>query len=100
MNSCPGSNEEVKSFIERKYKVEFPIFSLVEVNGENPHELFKYLRYYSKLNKGTKDGVREIPWNFTKFLINKQGEICGFGNGMVFPLEMENQIKEVLEIEE
>jgi len=66
----PGDNAEIKSFCEMNYGVEFPLFSKIEVNGANTHPVFEYLR--SK--KGGLLGDT-IKWNFTKFLVAKNGQV-------------------------
>lgn len=67
----PGRNEEIQSFCNLMYKVSFPVLAKVEVNGENAHPLFKYLK---KQKKGLL-GSESIKWNFTKFLISPEGEV-------------------------
>ncbi len=66
----PGSDEEIKSFCELNYGVDFPLFSKIDVNGPNEHPLYKFL-------KGQKGGLLgdAIKWNFTKFLVDKQGKV-------------------------
>jgi len=66
----PGSDDEIKSFCELNYSVEFPLFSKIEVNGDTAHPLYKFL----KSEKGGMLGD-SIKWNFTKFLIDKQGKV-------------------------
>jgi len=66
----PGSDDEIKSFCDTNYRVEFPLFSKIEVNGDNAHPLYKFL----KSEKGGLLGDA-IKWNFTKFLIDKQGNV-------------------------
>lgn len=66
----PGSNEEIKEFCEMNYGVEFPLFSKIEVNGEAAHPLYKFL----KSKKGGLLG-ESIKWNFTKFLVDWQGNV-------------------------
>jgi len=66
----PGSNDEIKSFCELNYGVEFPLFSKIEVNGADAHPLYKFL----KSEKGGLLGDN-IKWNFTKFLVDKQGNV-------------------------
>lgn len=66
----PGNDEEIKSFCELNYGVDFPLFSKIEVNGDNTHPLYKFL----KSEKGGLLGDA-IKWNFTKFLVNKQGNV-------------------------
>jgi glutathione peroxidase len=66
----PGSDTEIKSFCDLNYNVSFPLFSKVEVNGDGAHPLYKFL-------KGEKGGLLgdAIKWNFTKFLVDKQGNV-------------------------
>jgi glutathione peroxidase len=66
----PGSDAEIKSFCETNYAVNFPLFSKIEVNGDNAHPLYKFL----KCEKGglLSDGIK---WNFTKFLVDKHGNV-------------------------
>ncbi|HUI83837.1 MAG TPA: glutathione peroxidase [Candidatus Binatia bacterium] len=66
----PGSDEEIRSFCELNYEVGFPLFSKIEVNGEGAHPLYKFL----KSEKGGLLGD-SIKWNFTKFLIDRQGNV-------------------------
>ena len=67
----PGTNEEIQNFCQVTYQVTFPVFAKVDVNGNEAHPLFKYL-------KQAVPGVlhsESIKWNFTKFLINRNGEV-------------------------
>jgi glutathione peroxidase len=82
-----GTNEEIKTFCDTKYNVSFPLFDKVEVKGDNASPLFKFLEDQSG---------REIQWNFSKFLINKNGEfVKGFGTQKT-PEMIEDSIKEIL----
>ena len=67
----PGTNEEVQSFCDLTYNVSFKMFDKIEVNGENASPLFKHLKHESPGILGTES----IKWNFTKFLVNKDGEV-------------------------
>lgn len=67
----PGDENEIKNFCNLTYNVTFPMFSKVDVNGNNAHPLYKYLKKNSKGFLGTEF----IKWNFTKFLIGKNGEV-------------------------
>ena len=66
----PGSDDDIKSFCDLNYNVTFPLFSKIEVNGEGAHPLYKWL-------KNEKGGLLgdSIKWNFTKFLVDKQGNV-------------------------
>ena len=66
----PGSDAEIANFCEKNYGVEFPLFSKVEVNGSNTHPVFEFL----KSKKGGLLGDT-IKWNFTKFLVSKDGKV-------------------------
>jgi glutathione peroxidase len=67
----PGDENEIKNFCSLNYNVTFPMFAKVDVNGNNAHPLYKYLKKNSKGFLGTEF----IKWNFTKFLIGKNGEV-------------------------
>ena len=67
----PGTNEEIKEFCSTKYKVSFPLFSKIVVQGEGIDPLYEYLT--SK--KTNPKFAGRIPWNFTKFLVNRKGEV-------------------------
>ena len=66
----PGSEAEIGQFCRANYGVTFPMFAKIEVNGERAHPLYKYL----KDAKPGLLGTEAIKWNFTKFLIGKDGE--------------------------
>jgi len=70
-NQEPGTNQEIKSFCKVNYSVSFPLFSKISVKGDDIHPLYQYLTS-GETNLGF-DG--EIPWNFTKFLVNRQGKV-------------------------
>lgn len=61
----------IQSFCELNFGVSFPLFSKIEVNGEHTHPLYQYLK---KAAPGVL-GTERIKWNFTKFLVNRQGEV-------------------------
>jgi len=70
-NQEPGGEAEIKSFCSTTYDVTFPMFAKVEVNGDNAHPLYKYLRS----EKTGLLGTESIKWNFTKFLVGPDGEV-------------------------
>ncbi|MCM3127639.1 glutathione peroxidase [Paenibacillus provencensis] len=67
----PGSNEEIAEFCQMNYGVSFPMFEKIKVNGDEAHPLFKHL----KNNAPGILGSKTIKWNFTKFLIDQNGNI-------------------------
>ena len=66
-----GTNEEIQQFCDLNFNIKFPLFDKIEVNGENSHPLFAFLKQQAPGILGTKS----IKWNFTKFLVNRQGEV-------------------------
>ena len=66
----PGTADEIKSFCELNYGVSFQLSEKIEVNGSNAHPAFKYLK--SELKGKLNDSIK---WNFTKFLVNKDGQV-------------------------
>lgn len=66
-----GSDSEIAGFCMKNYGVSFPMFSKVEVNGEGEHPLYSFLKSEAKGILGTK----KIKWNFTKFLVNQNGDV-------------------------
>lgn len=87
----PGTNEQIKDFACTKYKTEFPIFGKVDVNGPNTVPIYNFL----KLSKGGFMGSR-IKWNFTKFLVNKDGHVISRYSPTTSPLGIEKDIKTAL----
>ena len=78
MNQEPGTNEEIKQWAKDTHNVDFPMFAKIDVNGDNTHEVYKYCRYNSELLNKKKNLVAEIPWNFAKFFINKDGKVVSY----------------------
>ncbi|GCD90118.1 glutathione peroxidase [Nocardioides sp. LS1] len=68
----PGSEDEIASFCERNFGVSFPLFAKVDVNGDNAHPVFQWLRKQKSGLLGNK-----IRWNFTKFLVDRDGKVIG-----------------------
>jgi glutathione peroxidase len=66
----PGTEAEIKSFCDTNYRITFPLFAKIDVNGVNADPLYKYL---VEAKRGVL-GTTAIKWNFTKFLINREGE--------------------------
>lgn len=67
----PGTNQEIQSFCQLNYGVSFPVLGKVDVNGDNTAPVFEFLKTSAKGVLGTE----AIKWNFTKFLVNKNGEV-------------------------
>ncbi|MBA0282272.1 glutathione peroxidase [Stenotrophomonas maltophilia] len=69
----PGNAEEIRSFCSLTYAVDFPLSEKIEVNGDGAHPLWKWL----KAEKTGLLGLSAIKWNFSKFLIGRQGQVLG-----------------------
>ncbi len=82
MGQEPGSNEEIKSFCELKYKTTFPLFAKTSVKGTDINPLFKYLTEDSPF-KGP------VSWNFNKFLVDGRGQVIARYESGVKPLDLE-----------
>lgn len=67
----PGSNAEIQEFCQLNYGVSFPMLGKIEVNGDGADPLFKHLKHEAKGALGTE----AIKWNFTKFLVDRDGEV-------------------------
>ena len=87
----PGGDDEIRSFCELNYGVDFPLFSKIEVNGQNAHPIYKFL----KSEKGGLLGD-SIKWNFTKFLIDKQGNVVDRYAPMTLPEHIARDIEREL----
>jgi glutathione peroxidase len=80
----PGSNEEIKTFCSTKYHVSFPLFSKIVVKGKGIHPLYDFLTGEATNPKF----AGPIPWNFTKFVVNRKGEVIArFQPDKKFPTE-------------
>jgi glutathione peroxidase len=88
----PGSAEDIASFCSLNYGVTFPMFAKVDVNGANAHPLFKFLK---RAKPGTL-GFEVIKWNFTKFLVNRNGIAVARFSPMTRPEELQKNIEAVL----
>lgn len=83
----PGSSAEVEAFCSLNFGVTFPIFEKVDVKDDNADPLFQYL---------TEQTGEEIKWNFTKFLIDRQGQVVQQYNSAVKPLDIAPDIDKLL----
>ncbi|KAM3688155.1 hypothetical protein ACB098_10G132000 [Castanea mollissima] len=89
----PGSNEQILEFACTRFKAEFPIFDKVDVNGNNAAPLYKFL-------KSSKGGIfgDSIKWNFSKFLVDKDGNVIDRYAPTTSPLSIEKDVKKALGI--
>ncbi|MBZ5735498.1 glutathione peroxidase [Nocardioides sp. TRM66260-LWL] len=87
----PGDDAEIAGFCERNFGVTFPLFSKIEVNGDGAHPLFAWLR---KEKSGLLGG--KIKWNFTKFLLGKDGQVIGRYSPTTKPEKIASDIEKAL----
>ena len=87
----PGSNEEIAEFCRLNHGVTFPLMAKIEVNGDKAHPIYKYLKAQTKGILGN-----AIKWNFTKFLINRDGSVIKRYGPAVKPEKMEKDIQGML----
>ena len=112
-NQAPGTDDEIHEFCALKYNTSFDQFTKADVNGENELPLYTYLKEQIKEDKieglknkmamkavekisktAKKDG--DIKWNFTKFLVDKDGKVVGRYSPIFKPEDMEEDIKKVI----
>ena len=111
-NQAPGNDEEIHEFCTLKYNTTFEQFKKVDVNGENESELFNYLKsqkgfegfdltgkvlipVVKKMDPNYKNSP-DIKWNFTKFLVDREGNVVYRFESTVSPKKIEEKIKELL----
>lgn len=90
-HQAPGTEEEIQEFCTLKYKTTFPLFAKIEVNGKNADPLFDFL----KKQKGGFLG-KDIKWNFTKFLISRDGNVVERYAPATKPEKIESDILKLL----
>ncbi|MFT7186259.1 MAG: glutathione peroxidase [Pseudohongiellaceae bacterium] len=88
----PASESEISEFCTLNYGVTFPMFSKIEVNGENTHPLYQHLKSEAKGLLGSE----KIKWNFTKFLVDKEGKVLKRYAPNLEPKEMTADIEKIL----
>ena len=112
-HQAPGSDEEIHEFCTGRYKTQFDQFAKIDVNGENEEQLYTLLK--SKMPDEEVKGIKnkmamkaiekisttctkkgDIKWNFTKFLVNRNGEVVKRYDPTFKPLDMEKDILELL----
>jgi glutathione peroxidase len=89
----PGDEAEIRTFCSTKYDVTFPMFAKIEVNGEIAHPLYKFL----KSEKAGLLGTEGIKWNFTKFLVDRQGNVVDRYAPTTKPESLTSDIEKLLD---
>ena len=110
-NQAPGTDDEIHEFCALKYNTSFDQFTKADVNGENELPLYTYLK--KEIKEDTINGIKnkmamkaiekiskakdgDIKWNFTKFLVDRKGEVVGRYSPTYNPVDMEEKIKEII----
>ena len=108
---APGSNEEIANFCKLKYNTTFETFAKIDVNGENAHPLYKYLKneapkakedeaseglYKMLSERGFNTSGDDIKWNFTKFLVDRNGKVIARFAPTYEPKKLSEQIEKLL----
>lgn len=88
----PGNEEEITNFCELNYGVTFPMFAKIDVKGENAHPLFTYM---TEQAPGIL-GMKAVKWNFTKFLVDREGKVVNRFAPQTKPEELEKEIEKLL----
>ncbi|MFP4478934.1 MAG: glutathione peroxidase [Candidatus Izemoplasmatales bacterium] len=107
MSQAPGTNKELAEFCKLKYGTKFETFAKVKVNGKDTIKLYKYLKNvkpYDEIpgEEGEKPTIKnkltgsKIKWNFTKFLIDRNGEVYGRYSSRIIPEKLEPVIEKLL----
>jgi glutathione peroxidase len=89
----PGAEAEIAEFCEMNYGVTFPLFAKIDVNGDNAHPLYRYLASAAPGLLGSES----IKWNFTKFLIDRQGNVIKRFAPNAAPADIANDIERALQ---
>ncbi len=92
MGQEPAGEADIKQFCSLKYDVTFPMFAKIDVNGANTHRLYQFLK---KAARGTL-GSEGIKWNFTKFLVDRNGTVARRGGMFATPSSLKKSIEKLL----
>ena len=88
---APGTDEEIHNTCVLRFNIAFPQFAKIDVNGKNEHPLYTFLKENCPVNQGKK-----IKWNFTKFLVDREGNVVNRFEPTVKPNEFEEDIQKLL----
>jgi glutathione peroxidase len=88
----PGNSSEIQAFCSNAYQVTFPLFEKIEVNGPGTHPIYSWL----KSQKAGFLGTKRIKWNFTKFLLGRNGQVIERYGSATQPHELRNAIEHAL----
>ncbi len=90
---------DIKKYVIEEFGVKFPMFSKIDVNGPNAHDIYTYLKINSlDFNRGNKENPRDIPWAFAKFLVDPEGKVHGYFGPKTQPNKMLDSVEGLLKI--
>lgn len=92
MNQDPANEDAISQFCSLNYGVSFPMFAKVDVNGDGAHPLFQFLKREAKGLMGSE----KVKWNFTKFLVNRDGQVIRRYAPTAKPADIRADIEELL----
>lgn len=92
LNQDPGNDDDISQFCSLNYGVDFPMFSKIEVNGSGTHPLYQFLK---KQAKGLM-GSEKVKWNFTKFLVGRDGQVVRRYPPTAKPQDIRSDIEKLL----
>lgn len=88
----PGTEAEIQQFCSTTYNVTFPMFAKVNVNGDDAHPVYQFLKNEKKGLLGTS----AVKWNFSKFLVSRTGEVVDRYSAATGPASLEDDVKKLL----
>lgn len=88
----PGDEAQIQQFCSTTYGVSFPMFTKIEVNGPNAHPLYQHLKQEAKGVLGTE----AVKWNFTKFLVDREGRVVERYGSVDTPAKIEKDVERLL----
>ena len=91
----PGTSADIAQFCESNYEISFPLFARIDVNGADAHPLYKFLKSERSGILGVL-GLRAIKWNFTKFLVSRDGKVVGRYAPTTTPAQLAPEIDKLL----
>ncbi|MDK9557562.1 glutathione peroxidase [Marinobacter sp. M216] len=92
MNQDPGNDDAISEFCSLNYGVDFPMFSKIEVNGSGAHPLYQFLKREAKGLMGSE----KVKWNFTKFLVGRDGQVVRRYPPTAKPQDIRKDIEKLL----
>lgn len=91
-----GCEADIEEVVRTKFKIKFQMFSKIEVNGQNCHPVYKFLRRNSDLWIAKEGKAKEIPWNFAKFLVDADGKVIKYFSSEVPPNDFRGEVENII----